>query len=228
MRNNFNQGRLTMRLKALLFFITIAILHLSNLNVTAQRTQSAFHKGDALRLTIWQLTQLGNGSYNIDISGDYPIDNLGNTFFPLLGDVRVTGHNRTTLAAELRDQLSAYIQDPTIIVEPLIRVTMLGAFRRPGTYLVPPNASLWQLVDLAGGPDDDSNLVKMSVERGGKVVKKKLLGGFERGFTLRELGIRSGDQVLVPNKTSFGVRDAAEILRFGVSIVSLYFLIQKF
>ena len=228
MQNNFNQERLTMRLKARLFFVTITILHLSNLNLSAQSTRSTFYKGDALRLTIWQLTQLGNGSYNIDISGDYPIDNLGNTFFPLLGNVRVTGHNRTTLAAELKDKLNAYIQDPTIIVEPLIRVTMLGAFKRPGTYLVLPNASLWQLVDLAGGPDDDSNLVKMSFERGGKVVKKKLLGAFERGFTLRELGIRSGDQVLVPRRNPFSVRDAAEILRFGVSIVSLYFLIQKF
>ena len=223
-----NQGRLAMKLK----MIPVIILTLNHILIpdsNAQNGKGTFHKGDALRLTIWQPWQIGNGkNQNIDINGDYAIDNQGSAFFPLVGDVRILGHNRSTLAAELKEKFSPYIQEPIIIVEPLIRVTMLGSFRRPGTYLVSPGASLWQLVDLAGGPRDDSNLSKMSVERSGKVVRRNLLGGFERGYTLQEIGINSGDQVLVPTRKAFRIRDALEILRFGVSLINLYFLVQKF
>ena len=224
-----NQGRLLAGLRALVVTVVVVFADGGDLWAQAAATKQSFKNGDALRLTIWQPWQIGNGKGNgIDINGDYAIDNRGYTFLPLIGDVRVIGHNSSTLAADLKDRFSPYIQDPIVVVKPLIRVTMLGAFRRPGTYLVPPDASLWQLVDLAGGPRDDSNLAKMSVERGGKVVKKKLLGGFERGYTLREIGISSGDQVLVPVRKKFRVKDAFEIFRFGVSIINLYFIIQKF
>ncbi|MCG8608537.1 polysaccharide biosynthesis/export family protein [bacterium] len=209
--------------------LILTLIHLLTPDATAQNGQSTFHRSDALRLTIWQPWQIGNGkNHNIDINGDYAIDSQGNAFFPLIGDVSIMGHTRSTLAAELKEKFSPYIQEPIVIVEPLIRVTMLGSFRRPGTYLVSASASLWQLVDIAGGPRDDSNLSKMSVERGGKVIRRNLLGGFEKGYTLREIGINSGDQVLVPKKKSFRVRDALEILRFGVSLINLYFLVQKF
>ncbi len=139
----------------------------------------------------------------------------------------MVGHSTQSLADDLREKLSVYLQEPIIVVEPLIRVTMMGAFRRPGTYLISPDASFWELVNLAGGPDDNANLKKMVVERGGKVVKKNILGGFERAYTLQEMNIFSGDQVFVPIKKEFRVRDAFEIVRFGITLINLYLLIQN-
>ncbi len=187
-----------------------------------------FSKGDALRLTIWQPWQTTTGKgQSIDFNGDYLIDQRGVAFFPLIGDVKVVSHNTRTLAEELREKFGAYVQDPIVIVEPLIRVTLLGAFRRPGTFLIQPDASLWTLVDLAEGPSDDSDLKKMFIERSGRLIKKSLLSGFERAYTLQELGVRSGDQILLPERKRFKMKDAFEILRFGVTLLNVYFLITK-
>lgn len=207
---------------------SMTMLSLGELVAAPQASTRRFSKGDALRLTIWQPWQSSDrNSDGFDASGDYLIDNRGMVFFPLIGEVRVTNHNTGTLATELTEKFGTYIQDPVIVVEPLIRVALLGAFRRPGTYLVQPNASFWELVALAGGPDDDSDLKKMFIERSGKAIKKNLLRGFENAFTLEELGIQTGDQILLPGRSSFTIRDAFEIIRFAINLLSLYFLIQK-
>ena len=45
--------------------------------------------------------------------------------------------------------------------------------------------------------------------------------------TLQELGVRTGDQILLPVKKRFKLSDAFEILRFALSLVNLYFLIDR-
>lgn len=228
MSKNFNQGWLSVSIRILLVTMVAALAWSSSAPVFGQSYSKRFNKGDALRLTIWQPYQVGDQkNKTLDMNGDYLIDSRGYVFFPLIGDVNVLSHSVRTLSEALKEKFIAYIQDPVVIVEPLIRVAMLGAFRRPGTYLVPPDASLWQLVDLAGGPGDNSNLKKMYVERGGKIVKENLLGGFERAFTLYELGVRSGDQLLLPRRSQFGVKQAFEILRFALSLLNLYLVITR-
>ncbi|MFQ5601665.1 MAG: polysaccharide biosynthesis/export family protein [bacterium] len=229
MKVRINHGWLNGSPLNLAWMFLLILVWAVEVSAAPQSYSQTFRRSDALRLTIWLPFNINDGkNQNLNLNGNYPIDSRGYVFFPLLGDVKVVGYNTTTLAEILVEKYSPYFQDPVIIVEPLIRVTMLGAFRRPGTYLIPPNATLWQLVDLAGGPDDDSNLKKLWVERGGKIVKKNILSGFEKGYTLQELGIFSGDQVLVPARKKFRVRDAFEILRFGIALLNLYFVIQKF
>ncbi|NIR72165.1 hypothetical protein GWN42_10515 [candidate division KSB1 bacterium] len=179
-------------------------------------------------MTVWQPWRITDGkNQTLDLNGEYPIDSRGNVFLPLIGEIKVVGHNPKTLSEHLKEKFSPYLQDPVIIVEPLIRVTMLGSFKRPGTYLIEPDASFWQLVDKAGGPRDNSNLKKMWVERGGKVIKKDILSGFERAYSLQEMGIYSGDQVFIPDRKRFRIRDALEILRFGVTLINIYFLVDR-
>lgn len=228
MSMNFNQGWLSVSIRiGIVGMLAVFVLLLSS-SAFAQSSSKRFSKGDALRLTIWQPWRVGdNKNSTLDINGDYLIDSRGYVFLPLIGDVNILSHSVRTLTEELKEKFSAYIQDPIVIVEPLIRVAMLGDFKRAGTYLVPPDASLWQLVDLAGGPGENSNLKRMYVERSGKIVKENLLGGFERAFTLRELGIRSGDQVFLPIRKRFGVKQAFEVLRFGISLLNLYVVITR-
>lgn len=219
------------RLRTAVSFLLIFHLFMLSLGWAAPLPQwrsMTFQRGDALRLTIWQPYRVANGQRtNLEINGDYSIDSRGYAFFPLIGEVKVVGHNPESLARLLREEFSPYFQDHMVVVKPLIRVSMQGAFNRPGTYLAEPDASLWELVDLAGGPSENSDLKGMVVERGGEVVIKNLLGSFERGYSLQEIGIQSGDQILLPNRGGFRVRDAFEILRFGISILQLYILIER-
>ena len=224
----FNQGRLKLSVVCLLISSLSLFLFVDSLLYAQERFGQTFRKGDGLRLTVWQPWRTTDvNTQALDLDGDYTIDSRGYVFFPLIGEVNVLSHTTSTLATELKEKFSAYLQDPIVVVEPLIRVTLLGAFARPGTYLVKPDASLWEVVDLAGGPEVQGNLQKLSVVRGGKTVIPKMLSGFERAYSIEEIGVRSGDQIVLPARSTFGFRDVLEVLRFGISILQLYLLIER-
>jgi polysaccharide export outer membrane protein len=180
-------------------------------------------------LTVWELRWDRDGQgLNLDFNDIYPIDDEGKIQVPVIGEVKVIGYNVRTLADRLRELLTPYFAEPpVVVVEPLIRVTVMGAFNRPGSYLISARRSLWDLVDLAGGPAENANLLKLRVQRSGQVVKDNLLGGYEKGVSLRELGIQSGDQVLMPPRSSFTARDFMDYARFGISLAILYLQIKR-
>jgi polysaccharide export outer membrane protein len=146
---------------------------------------------------------------------------------PLIGEVKVVGLNQASLTERLKEKFSPFIKDPYIMVTPLIRVTLQGSVNRPGAYLIPPTGSLWELVELADGPTEKADLKKMVVERGGRVVNKNLLKSFEKGYSLQEIGVSSGDQIIVPARTSFGYRDALVLASFGLQIALVYLQVSK-
>jgi protein involved in polysaccharide export with SLBB domain len=224
-----DQGWLRVCLRWLVIVQVVLIFAVGYANSEPQRFARRFIKGDALRLTIWQPWSVGDDRTRatFDFNDDYTIDNRGYAFFPLIGEVKIIGHNTTTLADELKEKFGIYLQEPIVVVEPLIRVALLGSFNRPGTYLIQPDASLWELVDLAGGPAADANLKKIRVDRSGQKVKKELLQSLQGAYSLQEIGIISGDQVHLPAQRSISIRDVTSILSLLVSTLNLYLLIER-
>lgn len=160
------------------------------------KSLAVFQPGDAVRIQVWELYQRENR--NLPLSGDYPINPDGMIIMPFLGEIKVKGMTNYELMQLLKEKFSNYLNDPYIYVRPLIRITMQGAFNRPGAYRADPASSFWDLVQQAGGPETNCDLRKMRVERGGKVVIKKLLNSFEKGYSLDDVGIESGDQIIAP------------------------------
>ena len=137
------------------------------------------------------------------------------------------GLNQKTLAVNLKDKYSPFIKDPYIMVTPLIRVTLQGSVNRPGAYLIPPTASLWEVVEMASGPTQNADLKKMRSERGGRVVSKSLLRSFEKGYSLQEIGILSGDQIIIPGKNKFTYRDVLVLATFGLQVGLFYLRVSE-
>ncbi len=213
-------------LKNRLIFFSIQILLIGvflPIAIYGQRLLTSFKPGDAIRLQIWQPWRITEGKAEIlDLNGDYAVNSQGYTMLPLIGEIKVVGLNQQTLAARLKKKYSPFIKDPYIMVTPLIRVTLQGSVNRPGAYLIPPTASLWELVEMATGPSQNAELKKMRSERGGRVVSENLLRSFEKGYSLQEIGILSGDQIIVPGRTSFTYKDVLDLLSFGMSILVVY------
>ena len=166
------QGCLKKRLS--FFFIQILLIGVFlPIAIYGQRLLTSFKPGDAIRLQIWQPWRITEGKAEIlDLNGDYAVNSQGYTMLPLIGEIKVVGLNQQTLAARLKKKYSPFIKDPYIMVTPLIRVTLQGSVNRPGAYLIPPTASLWELVEMATGPTQNAELKKMRSERGGRVVSK--------------------------------------------------------
>ena len=179
-----------------------------------------FQPGDAVRIHVWELYE--GDQRNQNLSGDYPIHQDGSIIMPLVGQITVKGLTVFELNQQLEEKLKSYLRSPYVMVYPLIRVTMQGAFNRPGSYRVNPSQSLWDLVAQAGGPRADCDLRKMWVERSGKVVNKDLLRSFEQGYSLEEVGLETGDQIIAPRRSQLELGVIIGVINLVASVVLLY------
>ena len=211
--------------KFLTFIILVCFLFHS-LPVFAMQTNE-FYPGDAVRISVIEIGRATDRP-TLDIGGDYKINSIGFIMLPLIGDVKVVGHDRISLAKQLVELYSPYLKEPYITAVPLIRVTLMGAFNRPGSYRISPEGSLWELIEMAEGPKENCDLNSMRVERGGKVLEKNLLQQFERGHSLEDIGIRTGDQIIVKDRSSFGFREIMNYTYFVMTAISLYFSIRNY
>jgi protein involved in polysaccharide export with SLBB domain len=141
--------------------------------------------------------------------------------------MNVIGMTPERFTAILREELAPFTSDPIIMVVPLIRVTLMGEFRRPGSYRTDPSNALWGLIEEAGGPGAECNFRKMRLMRGDKTVVQSLLESWEKGWSLSEIGVRTGDIIYAPAKPRITFRDFVYYFQFVVSILSLYVAFKR-
>jgi protein involved in polysaccharide export with SLBB domain len=182
------------------------------------KSLTIFQPGDAVSIQVWELYQGPRG----DLSGEYPIDREGKIIMPIIGEVGVKGLTAYELTQTLEEKFRAYLKNPYVHVRPLIRMTMQGQFNRPGAYRIDPARSLWDLVRMAGGPTGNCDLRRMKVERGGKVAIKSLLTEFEKGYSLEEVGIESGDQIIAPPRGRMNIGVLIGVVNLAALLVLLY------
>jgi protein involved in polysaccharide export with SLBB domain len=193
-------------------------------------SRNIFIKGDAVRITV------SPDSLHF-INGTYPIDDNGCVYLPILGKVKIDTLSEKSFSARLNSAYLNYIRYPTIQVQPLMRISLLGGFQRPGFFYISPSASLWEAIAMAGGPVREDGIKKINWEREGKLIEKDLLPSIETGRSLQTVGVQSGDQFWV---THISKRDGWEIftadvlpiVSVSVSILSttatLYYVYQTY
>ncbi|MGH7453800.1 MAG: polysaccharide biosynthesis/export family protein [bacterium] len=185
-----------------------------------------FAPGDGVRVKVWRDISVADqgGVQNLGLNDDFVIDSRGYVSLPIIGEIRAVGHTRRNLARAIEDSLS--IRAVRVMCSPLIRVTLLGAVNKPGSYLIEPKESLWGLINDAGGPSNNADVRKIYVERSGKVIVKNLLQGFEQAHALEQIGVRSGDQIYVPGRSGFNFRTVVDYATLTASFVVLYFQLK--
>ncbi len=209
---------------ALVVFLFI-ILFINSSYGQSMRSLTIFRPGDAINVVVWEY--LYEERRNLDFSGVYPINPEGYVALPLVGEVRIKALTLDEVTKLITAKYSDYLRNPYVYVRPLIRVTMQGAFVKPGVYRIDPSSSLWDLVALAGGPDAGADLERLQVKRGGDVIIKGLLNAYEKGYSLEEIGVESGDQVILPGREQITFRFIISIIHLCGTLVLLYLRIQR-
>ena len=147
--------------------------------------------GDALMLGIFGEPEL---------SGEFLIDSRGIVQIPGLGDIQVAGLSPYAVKDRLREHLiSRGNLEPSLSVQLLLRVAILGEVRQPGPYSVEPGASLLQLLSRAGGPTERADLTKAQVVREGRAVRVDLQSALSGSPTGRYV-LNSNDVLYIPRK----------------------------
>ncbi len=168
--------------------------------------------GDVVEVQIWREEGL---------SGQFIVDENGAVVLPLIGTREVMGISPQDLRDQLAEEYAVYLQNPSVNVTLLRRITVAGEVRVPGLYTVDATVSLADLIARAGGLTSDGDGDRVTLTRGGRQYNLDLNGTAVVG----DAGIRSGDRLLVGKRSWFS-RNFSSVVGI-VSILSNIVLITS-
>jgi polysaccharide export outer membrane protein len=163
--------------------------------------------GDLLRIQVWR---------EPDLMGDFQVDVDGVVILPLIGEKRVTGIPVRRLREVLIEDYRVHLRNPSINITPLRRIHVLGSVREPGMYPVDPTVTLADAVALAGGTAEEGDLRRIHILRRGEIIEERV----GAGETLRQVDLRSGDQIYVERRPWLQ-RNGATLLGMAISATNL-------
>jgi protein involved in polysaccharide export with SLBB domain len=189
--------------------------------------QSAPNGADSARVSS---TSLGPGDFILvkiwrepDLSDTVQVDNAGVGVFPKLGPMKVTGIRPDSLERLLVRDYSRYLQNPSIRVTVLRRITIWGAVMRPGAYPVDLTMTITDALTLAGGATAEGKSDKVELRRGNVRRVVDLSDKIQR---VSDLSLRSGDQLIVPQR-SWVSRNPGLIVGAIGTVTSIVWLIAR-
>lgn len=149
---------------------------------------------------------------------------------PNFPEISMKGVLRSEAQAYLATQIAQFIRNPTVQVEPMIRVSLLGAVNRPGFYSLRADMLASEALMAGGGPAGNADVHKTVIRRNGSEIRNRqqVQGAFSRGVSLDELNLQAGDEIFVGEKS--GGAKQAIILAGAISgsILALIALKSKF
>ncbi len=158
---------------------------------------------DRLQITVWR---------NPDLSTLVPVRPDGKISAPLIGDVMAGGKTPEEVAVLIKKKLSAFVNDPIVVVmvmelrshEFVSRVRVTGAVRTPRSIPFRQGMTVLDAVLEAGGPNDFSapNRSKLyrRVNDKTEVISVELGDILNRGELNTNISLRPGDVVTVPER----------------------------
>jgi protein involved in polysaccharide export with SLBB domain len=207
-----------------IFAICILAPGLSGPGAWAKERESPredFLAGDAIKILI----PADTGSV---LKGIYPIDATGMADLPIAGRVVVAGKSRQNIEQYLAGIWAPFLKDTHVQATPVIRVAIMGNVKIPGYYYPSPDAVIFDAINLAGGPVLPFKLEKTAHLRAGREVNDELAMNISQGQTLREAGIVSGDEILIPMPERITMKEAIPLIGTALAIVlnamTIYFL----
>jgi polysaccharide biosynthesis/export protein len=198
-------------------FAILALALMSGGNVAAQSPSASspdfvVRAGDILKIRVWPDTALG---------GEYPVEETGLVYLPVLGEIQAGGVRLATLRSELRRLYGEALRSPSVSVTPMFAVSVLGAVQRPGLYRVDPAHTLFDVISLAGGFRDNARMDRIRVVRDGQVVEVNARHTMDTGGDDLALMLHSGDRIVVPEGRQWRMLDLFYGLQSLVLLVTL-------
>jgi polysaccharide export outer membrane protein len=128
------------------------------------------------------------------------VNEEGFLFYPYIGEIDITAITVSQLRDTLLVELERLFANPFISVTPLFRIAVAGHVVRPGLYNVDPTMTILDVISMAGGATELANTGKIRVFRLGETKQLDFEEEMIASRTLTEIGVRSGDDILVPRK----------------------------
>lgn len=168
----------------------------------------ALKPGDVLQINIWP---------DATLSGSFTVEETGLVYLPFLGAVQVTGVSLDRLRNQLREGYSTILKEPVVTITPLFRVGVMGEVRGPGIYPIDPTVDLLELIQLAGGFTQFAKSDQVRIIREGQMINLNVQRALEGAANLGDLMLQSGDNIVVPRKSTVNINTVLGFVNFGLT-----------
>jgi protein involved in polysaccharide export with SLBB domain len=146
---------------------------------------------------------------------------------PNVAEISLAGVLRSELQSFLSKEIARYVREPVVQTSSLIRLAVLGQVIRPGFYAVGSDVLVTDVIMLAGGPNAEADLRKVSVRRGAREVwtADRIHRAMTQGTTLDQLNLRAGDELVIGERKRRGFGSVLQVVTalsaVAVGLVSL-------
>ena len=168
------------------------VLNVSPVPGDSSRNTLTLRPGDVIKIQVFGHDEL---------SGEFPIDENDSLLLPIVGGFSVKDMSVTDLRGRIRREFGQLYTQSFVSVTPLFRVSVVGEVVHPGLYSVDPTMTIYEILAQAGGTTRNSRESGMRLIRNGQALRLPMDPALMARATLREIGVRSGDQVFVPRKS---------------------------
>ncbi len=182
---------------------------------THEKDEYKLGRNDVLNVFVLGHPELSSQRINLgEISGT-TIRKDGKVHMPIIGELVAAGLTLTEFEASLQERAAAFIVDPQVSVEILRHESqkfyILGEVPRPGAFAVDGDTTLLEGVGMAGGIPPTADLENATVIRAGKLLPISLADMLRRGDVSRNIFLRNGDVVFVPDNVAKKVHVLGEV-----------------
>lgn len=157
-----------------------------------------------------------------EYTGNFPVQPDQTLELPGLDPIPLAGVLYSEATDTIRKGLAVVLRDPVVQLTFQMRLAVTGQVGNPGFYDVPGSLLVSDVLSLAGGPTQNADMERIEVRRDGeKIMSGERLA--TQGFTLDDLGLRSGDVIQLPRErdTFYSLRNVSIIIGTMLSIVAL-------
>ncbi len=184
---------------------------------SAETDQYVLGPNDSLNIFVVGHPEMSSQRVNLGELSGTVIQKDGFIYMPVIGKVKAAGMNLVEFRAHLLEIAGKYLVDPQLSVDILRyesqKFFVLGEVRRPGAFPVDGDTSLLEGLGLAEGVKETGNLEAAYFVRDGEIMPINLADVLLRGDVSRNVFMKQGDVVFVPNASDQKVFVLGEVMK---------------
>lgn len=173
---------------------------------TEERDEYRLGKNDVLDIFVVGHPEISSQRIELGQIAGTTIRKDGKVHLPIVGEIQAEGLTVIEFEEKFREIASQYVVDPQVHVEILRHESqkyyVLGEVPKPGTYPVDGDTTLIEAIGIAGGIPPTADVEGAVVVRNGKLLPISLGDMLKRGDMSRNVFMRHGDVVFVPDNAN--------------------------
>ena len=146
-----------------------------------------------------------------------------------LGEITLRGVLRSELNAYMKREVNRFVRSAVVSATSVVRLGVAGPVMRPGFHEFAAEMLLSDAIMKVGGPVATADLHNIIIQRGNEEAwgRNAIDVALQEGISIEQLGLKSGDQMIVGEKSTMNAQMVLQYFMIGFQIVNMVLLIQR-